>query len=883
MSAAGDVSLTAGGNIDLIGSQIVATNGDLTIQSLAGRVVMLAAPGEWVYHYDKTTKKRSWLGLKKKTTTYTFDADRDAYKRTVLTALKGSISISSGAVVGSEGYSILSAGTAMSAKSVSVSTRAGVGSIRLGTYREESHVTENSRTRSSFIGITYRKTSSTHTETGLIQTGNNLLADEILELKSSNNLEITGGTLSGATVRLSAANNLIIAAAINSTASSSFTQKQNLITITTIQEGFERETAELPQIFSPNIEFDIGGEVHIQGARGATLNDQLITAVGTHDFSDILPELYTSSQASAAADAADEVADQFTRAFVLPTAADGAQFAYLDTLVRDYGAQYDTILLRDHSWYDKQVQLTPAFQALLSITVGYLTAGAGVGLGLNEVFAAGFDAALSSTITGVVGGAITGDIDMDMILRGAILAGVGASISGYLTQQIDLGDLLGASDTSPFINDLRGHFSPGQLLDRLGDKIVSNGVTNVLNGQDFFEGLDDLGRTFLVTETMGVLQFGIGELGVGQGDWEGSLPHMLLHGGLGCVAMEVMDGNCASGFFAGLSSSVLAGSGLSNEQKAKLAPLVGAWAGFLWAEGEATSVNFASSVAASAIQNNYLMHEQLQELYDAFKRCESAELPVRCRATAWGAAQEQSKANYAALQACGDDQACIATHVEAIAEGDDLRAKIIYTDWNMKGSAGAMTVGGRTAIMNTLVLRGFNDMGIEGDSYTYILDHYDSINDDTILLHALLVSQGCGELCMDNSGARNGIFGFTGRRGVGLIGRDAPNRTLTQIDTPIDLTNGRSGHILANHRAGAGKAGKTEFPSNWDDQRIIHQVSDISTDPTLIRQVDNRGTPYVSGTRDGIDITVTFFPDSHPRAGQISSAYPTNVPANPRP
>jgi hypothetical protein len=112
---------------------------------------------------------------------------------------------------------------------------------------------------------------------------------------------------------------------------------------------------------------------------------------------------------------------------------------------------------------------------------------------------------------------------------------------------------------------------------------------------------------------------------------------------------------------------------------------------------------------------------------------------------------------------------------------------------------------------------------------------------------------------------------------------NAPNRTLTQIDTPIDLTNGRSGHILANHRAGAGKAGKTEFPSNWDDQRIIHQVSDISTDQTLIRQVDSRGTPYVSGTRDGLDITVTFFPDSHPRAGQISSAYPTNVPANPRP
>ena len=112
---------------------------------------------------------------------------------------------------------------------------------------------------------------------------------------------------------------------------------------------------------------------------------------------------------------------------------------------------------------------------------------------------------------------------------------------------------------------------------------------------------------------------------------------------------------------------------------------------------------------------------------------------------------------------------------------------------------------------------------------------------------------------------------------------NATNRTLTQIDNPVDLTNGRSGHILANHRAGAGKPGKTEFPANWDEQRIMHQVSDIATDPSLVRQVDNRGTPSVSGTRDGIDITVTFFPNNHARAGQISSAYPTNVPANPRP
>ncbi|WP_339110155.1 filamentous hemagglutinin N-terminal domain-containing protein [Thioclava sp. GXIMD4216] len=659
LSAAGNVSLSAGGNIELIGSQITSSNGDLTVQSLAGTVMMIAAPGEWVYHYDKTTTKRKWWG-KKTTKTYTYDADRDVYKRTALKALNGTISISSAATLDSEDYTILSAGTEMSAKSVTVSTRSGVGSIWLGTYAETNTMSASTRTRSSWLGITYRKSSSTHTETGILQTGNNLLADEILTLSSSQNLRITGGTLSGTTVRLSAANDLIIEAAINSTASSSFTQKQNLITITTIQEGFERETAELPQIFAPNIEYDLGGEVHIQGARGATLNDQLVTAIGTHDFSDILPELYTTSQANAAADATKAVADQFTRAFVLPTAADGAQFSYLDTLVRDYDAQYDTILLRDHSWYDKQVQLTPAFQALLSITVTYLTGGVGGSLGLQGVFASGFNAALSSTITGVIGGTITGDIDMDMILRGAILAGAGASINTYLTQKIDLGDLLGASDTSPFVNDLQGHFSPGQLLDRLGDRIVSNGVTNVLNGQDFFEGLDDLGRTFLVTETMGVLQFGIGELGAGQGDWEGSLPHMLLHGGFGCVAMEVMDGNCASGFFAGASSSVLAGSGLTDQQKLDLAPVVGAWASFFWSDGKAVNVSFASTLAQSAVVNNYLTHKDVEEAEALNAECRVNQSEKVCDQRVVDFLAKRSEANDRALIVdCNYDPVCI--------------------------------------------------------------------------------------------------------------------------------------------------------------------------------------------------------------------------------
>ncbi|WP_273024148.1 hemagglutinin repeat-containing protein [Rheinheimera sp.] len=97
----------------------------------------------------------------------------------------------------------------------------------------------------------------------------------------------------------------------------------------------------------------------------------------------------------------------------------------------------------------------------------------------------------------------------------------------------------------------------------------------------------------------------------------------------------------------------------------------------------------------------------------------------------------------------------------------------------------------------------------------------------------------------------------------------------------VDLTNGRDGHILANHGSGAGKPDKTEFPADWKKEQIIHTVSDIATDPTLPMQTDNRGTPFVTGIRDGIEIRVNFYPVGHSREGQISTAYPLNTPANP--
>ncbi len=102
-------------------------------------------------------------------------------------------------------------------------------------------------------------------------------------------------------------------------------------------------------------------------------------------------------------------------------------------------------------------------------------------------------------------------------------------------------------------------------------------------------------------------------------------------------------------------------------------------------------------------------------------------------------------------------------------------------------------------------------------------------------------------------------------------------------DDLVDLTSAaRRRHILdgdetgGGHRAGTGIPGKTEFPGSWSDDEIIHEISDIATDPSAVRTPLPRGGTLVDGTRNGVDIRVVL--DSH---GNIVTGYPTNMPKNP--
>jgi len=86
------------------------------------------------------------------------------------------------------------------------------------------------------------------------------------------------------------------------------------------------------------------------------------------------------------------------------------------------------------------------------------------------------------------------------------------------------------------------------------------------------------------------------------------------------------------------------------------------------------------------------------------------------------------------------------------------------------------------------------------------------------------------------------------------------------------LPNGR---YSGGHRGGTGFPGKSEFPSGWSDDKIIHHISDIATDPLSVTRPGRGGDVFIQGTREGIDIEVLV------RRGEIWTGYPVNVPRNP--
>lgn len=90
----------------------------------------------------------------------------------------------------------------------------------------------------------------------------------------------------------------------------------------------------------------------------------------------------------------------------------------------------------------------------------------------------------------------------------------------------------------------------------------------------------------------------------------------------------------------------------------------------------------------------------------------------------------------------------------------------------------------------------------------------------------------------------------------------------------IRISPARRTHILdgdvsgGGHRHGTGHPGKTEFPADWDDGKIMEKVLDVARRPESVHQQWN-GRWKGRGERDGIEVTAIITPD-----GSIWTAWP---------
>lgn len=103
-------------------------------------------------------------------------------------------------------------------------------------------------------------------------------------------------------------------------------------------------------------------------------------------------------------------------------------------------------------------------------------------------------------------------------------------------------------------------------------------------------------------------------------------------------------------------------------------------------------------------------------------------------------------------------------------------------------------------------------------------------------------------------------------------------------DSDLNLaTPGRTNHILNGDATGGGhlwpgRPGKSPFPQNWSENKIMNTVSDIATDPTIPEVVQANGRIVKTHVVEGVKIRVVL--ESPERGGGIVTAFPTNTPRN---
>lgn len=127
----------------------------------------------------------------------------------------------------------------------------------------------------------------------------------------------------------------------------------------------------------------------------------------------------------------------------------------------------------------------------------------------------------------------------------------------------------------------------------------------------------------------------------------------------------------------------------------------------------------------------------------------------------------------------------------------------------------------------------------------------------------------------------------------GIVQKGGGNRQYVDLASPerrVHILDG-DGPNSGGHGPGRGISGKSEFPADWTDDQVMHNISDVATDPNAswVQQTGrvgekftNAGDPVrfrVEGVRDGVKIRAIVEP--YEGGEGIVTGFPPDIPRNP--
>ncbi|WP_197498383.1 DUF637 domain-containing protein, partial [Cupriavidus gilardii] len=526
-----------------------------------------------------------------------------------------------------------------------------------------------------------------------------------------------------------------------------------------------------------------------------------------------------------------------------------------------------------------QAMMTAALSSIASSAVSQVASGQGLNFG-------------KLVMAGAVGAATAGlthGITFDGSSFG--LSEWGQSLKGTNTLA-NLAGTTSLSGVTQAIKDGGSNLLWQQAVGVIGTGLVSAGVNTAIYGGSFGSAL--IGNLVSQGAALGASAIGLNLPGIGTpgADAGTILANALAHGALGCAAASATGRDCAGGAIGGAASAiaaplirdyVYADSPVLNYADdpnrlaltVGLATLIGGATGALLGRDAASASLAAQNEALNNATSRYqnVKDPRFQANVKALGDCVD---PVSCRSNAaFLERQIGTLSDDKIASMCGGNAECVSARQQERGLYQQAYGRALA---HQDANVAARDYLGR---LSQAQGNGYTTTQLDAALQRYKQGTSDWANPVDVFVTKAIV----GNVAL--FGAIKGITGVDSDGGGSSRGPKPGGQAPSVIDLVNLASQQRTKHILFGDATGGGHLwpgapGKTAFPATWTKSQIMHNVSDLATDPKAAwtqltgkagAEYTSKGAPVrwaVEGVRDGVQIRVIV----EPRGEGIITAYP---------